>query len=117
MFGDFIKPTALDEFHAEIARAVALADFVDRNILRMFQTRCCLRFVLKTLQVRRARPLAEPDHLERDGAIQAFLPRAINHALSAATNLFEQLVVAKCHFYSARLLRMLVLRTKRTEAT
>src|SRR6266566_3122337 len=117
MFGDFIEPTALDEFHAEIARAVALADFVDRNNLRMFQTRCCLRFVPKTLQVRRARPLAEPDHLERDGAIKAFLPRAINHALSAATNLFEQLVVAKLHLDSMRLLLATVVVLERSQSS
>src|SRR5437773_7419732 len=41
----------------------------------------------------------------------------INHPLSATPNLFEQLVIAKCHFYSARLLRILVLLIKRTEAT
>jgi hypothetical protein len=42
--------------------------------------------------------------------------RTINDPLSAAPNLFEQLVIAKCHFYSARLLRILVLLMKRLEA-
>src|SRR5438445_4433894 len=41
----------------------------------------------------------------------------IRHPLSAAPNLFEQLVIAKCHFYSSRLPRILVLLIKRTEAT
>ena len=49
--------------------------------------------------------------------LRLILVRAINHPLSAAPNLFEQLVIAKFHFYSARLLRILVLLIKRTEAT
>jgi hypothetical protein len=33
--GDFIKLAAFNEFHAEIAGAVTLADFVDWNDTRM----------------------------------------------------------------------------------
>ena len=54
--------------------------------------------------MRRARPLAQSDHLERDGAIKAFLPGAINDSLAAAADLFEQLVIPKIHLDSARLL-------------
>ena len=62
-------------------------------------------------------PRAQTDYFESYGAVKTYLVRAINHPLSAAPDLFEQLVIAKCHFYSARLLRILVLLIKRTEAT
>src|SRR5207245_10922001 len=53
----FIKLTAFDKLHAEVARAIALADFVDRNDTRMLQMGGSLCFKSKTLQVRFARPL------------------------------------------------------------
>jgi hypothetical protein len=39
--------------------------------------------------------LAQADHLQRDSAIKTFLPGTIDHALSAATDLFEQIVVTE----------------------
>ena len=45
---DFIKVTAFDELHAEIAGAVAFADFINGHDLRVLQTRGRLRFVTKT---------------------------------------------------------------------
>ncbi len=55
----FVKLAALDEFHAEVARAVTLADFVDRNDARMIEASRSLGFTAKTFQVRFARPLTE----------------------------------------------------------
>ena len=66
---NFIELSALDEFHTEVTRAVALADFVNRNNLRVLQTRRGLGLVTKTPQMWRARPLAKTDHFERNGAI------------------------------------------------
>ena len=58
----------------------------------------------KALQVRFGGPLAQANHFERDGAVEAFLPRAINHALAAATDLFQQFVITEVskHALSAR---------------
>src|SRR4029453_7713413 len=56
---DFVKLAALDELHAEVARAITLTDFVDRNNAGMLQTRGGFCFKAKTLQVRFARPLTE----------------------------------------------------------
>src|SRR5438874_402523 len=52
--------------------------------------------------MRRARPSTETDHFQRDGSVQTLLPGAIDHALSAATNLLEQLVVAKLYLDPTR---------------
>jgi hypothetical protein len=53
--------SAFDEFHAEVARAIALTDFVDRNDTGVLQTGGSLCFKAKTLQVGFARPLAQTD--------------------------------------------------------
>src|SRR4029077_8203686 len=42
----FIQLSAFDEFHAEVARTIALADFVDWNDTGMLQPGC--RFGLQT---------------------------------------------------------------------
>jgi len=63
----------------------------------MLETGGRFRFLAKSSQVRRARKMSEADHLQRDGAIQTFLSRAINDALPAASDFFEQLVIAKVH--------------------
>src|SRR6266513_1320768 len=57
--GHFVELSAFDEFHAEVARAVALTHFVNRNDTGMLQTRRGFGFEAKTLQVRFARPLTE----------------------------------------------------------
>src|SRR5205823_896365 len=92
---DLIKLAAFDEFHAEVTRTIALTDFVNRNDLRMLQARGRFRFVPETFKMWRARPVAETDHFQRDRSIQAFLPGSVNHALSAASDLLQQLIVAK----------------------
>ena len=58
----FVQLAALDELHAEVARAVALADFVNRNNARMIETGGSFRFLPKTLHVRFARPLTKANH-------------------------------------------------------
>ena len=92
---NLIKLTAFDELHAEVARAIALADFVDGNDTGMIEAGSGFRFPTKTLQMRFGSPMAEANHFERDGAIETFLPRAINHALAATTDYLQQFVIAK----------------------
>jgi hypothetical protein len=90
-----VKLAALDELHAEVTRAFPLANFVDRNNTGVIQARSSLSFPAKALYVRFTRPWSKGDDFKRDCAIEAFLSRAKHHALTAATNFFQQLVVAK----------------------
>src|SRR4029077_1339852 len=65
-----VKLAALDESHAEVAGAVALAHLIDGHNSRMFQTRCSFRLPAKTLQVRFGGPRPHADHLECHCAIE-----------------------------------------------
>src|SRR5262245_17542125 len=60
---DFVKLAAFDEFHAEIARTVALADFVDWNDTRMLQPRRSFGLEAKAPKVHFARPLTKANDL------------------------------------------------------
>src|SRR5437660_11626984 len=93
-----------DEFHAEVAGAIALADFVNGDNAWMLQAGGGFRFAAESLQVRFRGPMTEADNLERDCAIQTFLPGAIDYALTAASDFFQQFVIAKItkHFSQAR---------------
>ena len=56
---DFVELATFDELHAEVARAIALADFVDWNDARMIEAGGGFCFEAKAFQVRFARPLAK----------------------------------------------------------
>jgi hypothetical protein len=98
----FIQLPAFDEFHAEVTRAVALSDFVDRNNARMIQTRRRFRFLPKPFDVSFCRPMAEADHLKCYNPVEAFLSRAKHHALTATPNFSEQFVIPKVHHQRCR---------------
>ena len=93
--GKLIELAALLELHAEVARAVALADLIDRHNARMFQAGGRFRLAPKTFQMRLGRPMSERDHLQCDNPVQTFLARAIDNSLTAATNFLQQLVVTE----------------------
>ncbi len=61
-------------------------------------------FAAKSLKMCFRGPMTEADNLERDCAIQTFLPGAIDYALTAASDFFQQFVIAKItqHFSQAR---------------
>src|SRR5207302_8470724 len=61
------------------------------------------------------RPATKADDLEGNSSIQAFLSCAINHALSTAPNLLQQLVVAEFHLHSALFLRVILLVIERAQ--
>ena len=61
--GHFVELSAFDELHAEVARAIALADFVDRNDTGMLQTGCGFGLKTETFQVSFARPLTKANYL------------------------------------------------------
>src|SRR5438874_2248613 len=54
----FVKLAALDEFHAEVARAIALVHFVNGNDARMLETGGCFSFAPKAFQMRFRSPMA-----------------------------------------------------------
>jgi len=76
----------------------------------MIETRGSFGFTTEAFHVRLARPRPKTDYFECDRAIETFLPGTKNDALTAATNLFEQLVIAEVpqHFRQtlASLVRM-----------
>ena len=55
----FVELAAFDEFHAEVAATVALADFVDWNNAWMLKAGGCFRFATEPFYMRFARPLTK----------------------------------------------------------
>ena len=86
---ELIELSAFDELHAVKAGAVVFADIVDRHDPRVLQTGGRLGFAAETFQMRLARPMSQPDNLQRHEPVQAFLARAIDHALTAAAYFLE----------------------------
>src|SRR5262249_35611592 len=78
----FVKLAAFDELHAKVALAIALAYLIDRNNTWMIEAGCRFCFTPKPLQVRFGRPRPYTNYLQRNGAIETFLPRPINYALT-----------------------------------
>src|SRR6476661_7615528 len=70
---DRIELFALDQSHAEVASAVAFANFIDRNNPWMVQACSGLRLASKAFQVRCGGPRTQADYLQRDGPIETFL--------------------------------------------
>ena len=91
----FVKLAAFDEFHAEVAGAIALADFVNGNDAWMVEAGGSFCFATKTLQMRFGGPGAQADYFECDGAIETFLTRAINYALTTPADFLQQFIVAE----------------------
>ena len=55
----FVQLAPFDEFHAEVTRAIALADFMYWNDTGMLEFGCRFGLETETFQVRFARPLAQ----------------------------------------------------------
>jgi hypothetical protein len=81
--------------HAEVARAIALADFVNWDDAWMLETGRRFGFAPKTFQMRFGSPMAKTDDFERHRAVQAFLAGSINHTLTTASDFFLDFVIAK----------------------
>jgi hypothetical protein len=63
LFNYFVKLAAFDKLHAEVARAVALAYFMDWNDTGMLQASRSFGFKAKALQVCFGRPLTKANNL------------------------------------------------------
>ena len=61
----------------------------------MLETGGGFRFATETLQVRFRGPLAQADHFECDGAVETFLSRAVNYALTSPADFLQQFVITK----------------------
>src|SRR4030095_5622129 len=92
---ELVKRGAFDQFHAEVARPITLANFVDRNNVRIIQTRRSFRFQAESLAAVLLGPMAFNENLECDCAIETFLSRSIDNALTSAADFFQQFVVAQ----------------------
>ena len=68
---------------------------MDWNDTWMFQASGRFRFEAKALQVGFARPLTKANDFYSDCAIETLLPRTKHDALTAASNFFQQFVIAK----------------------
>src|SRR6266481_2965593 len=61
----------------------------------MFEAGGGFRFTTESLQMCFCGPMAQPDHFNRDGAIQTLLARAIHHTLTATADFLKQFVIAE----------------------
>ena len=85
----------LDVVHHEEVPALVDAHLVDGDDVRMVQTRRRNGLGAEPLDQVRTGARPEGHHLDRDHAVQAALPGAIDHAHAAAADLLQQFVVAK----------------------
>ena len=92
---DILQAPARCEFHAEERQAVvAFAYFVDRQNVWMIEAGCCLRFAPETgKRFARIRVKAQ-NALQRNDSARMTLARAINDAHPAATDFFQDLIIA-----------------------
>jgi len=86
---------SFDKPHAEVARTIAFADFVDGDDPRMIELGRGFRFPPQAFQMRVSRPLTNTNDLYRDCAVETFLPGTEYYALAAATDFFQQLIIPK----------------------
>jgi len=71
------------------------AHFVNGDDVRVLKTGRQRRFRAEPLRLFLARLVAEQEHLHRDNAAEALLPRLVNDTHAAAGDFFEQFVVAE----------------------
>src|SRR4029077_8575506 len=90
-----IELAAFDQAHAEVAGAIALADFVNWNDAGMVQSGGRFGFATESFHVRFRGPMTQGDYLQCDDAIETFLPGTVNHPLAAPTDFFEELVITE----------------------
>src|SRR5262249_12932732 len=79
----FVKLAALDQLHAEVALAIALAHLVDRNDARMLEVSGGFGFPAEALQMSFRGPRAAANHFKRDAPIETLLMGSINYRLTA----------------------------------
>ena len=89
------KTRSFHEIHAVERLAANLADFVDGHNVGMAKLSIGFRFQPKARQIIGIRAWPRQDHLDRDNAIQADLPRLEHHAHAASADFLEQRVIAK----------------------
>jgi hypothetical protein len=87
------QAAALDIFHREERLAVAFADLVDRQDVRVIESRCRFGFALETLDVGRRSQSIRKDELQRDHTVQARLACLVHHAHAAPAQFTQQFVI------------------------
>ena len=93
---DMLFQTApLDQFHAEIVAALAFANFVDGDDVRMIEPGSRLGFDAKAADGVGGGQSLGQDHFQGDNAIEAALPGPVDDSHAAASDLVQEFVIAK----------------------
>ena len=96
---DVAQAPACSPFHTEIGQAViALADFVDRQDVRVIETGCGLCFAAEPLEPFVTVRVVAQHSLQGNDPLRMALPRPINNTHAAAADLTENLVVTEPPF-------------------
>ena len=69
-----------------------LSNLIERYDPRVIQTRRGLSFAVKSLYRFTARQLTRQYHLQRNDAIELYLPRLVNHPHPATSDFVQQLI-------------------------
>ncbi len=85
----------IDQFHTEELLTVVLTHFVDGHNARVIEQGNGLSLVLESAQLGLVGQRPGLDHLHSHGTIQRHLPRLVDNAHAAATQLFLKLVIAE----------------------
>ncbi len=91
----FAKTSPRHEAHRVVATARVLANFVNWHNPRVIEIRRGLGFGAKPLDFLRRGQLPRQNHLQRDAAIQADLPRLVDSSHPASADLFQQFVISQ----------------------
>lgn len=91
----FSQVPARHVLHREIMLPLVFTGLINRYDTWMAQIRSRLRLAAKAQNLLLAGELARQDELERNHAVEAPLPRLIDHAHTSARNLLQQFVVAE----------------------
>ena len=86
---------AVNQIHREIMLAGLHAEIVNRDDVRMLESRGGLRFLHEPLELFHRSHRAALQHLQRDDAIQAGLPGPVHHRGRAARNLVDDFIPAE----------------------
>src|SRR4029453_18625956 len=89
VFNHFVKLTAFDKLHSEVALSIALAYLVDWDDARMIEARRGLGFQTEALEMCLGRPLAEADDLQSNDTVETLLSCTKHDSLTAASDLFK----------------------------
>src|SRR5262249_23076438 len=88
-FNYFIKLSAFDELHAEVALAIPLTYLINGHDAWMIESRRSFRLQAKSPEVGFSGPLAKANDFQSNYTVEALLSCTKHDSLSAAPNFFQ----------------------------